>query len=147
MKKVLLLISVFFLASCEKDIIVLDTELDRLASFRTLWESNNIDSYEMTQESSCFCASEFVFPKRLRIEDKRLVAVNGGPFEEQFSYEFLTIDEAFDFIEDRLLQQPAIARIFYDGTYGFPYSFYFDMDERIADEEIGFSFSDFYLLD
>ena len=119
MKKVLLLISVFFLASCEKDIIVLDTELDRLASFRTLWESNNIDSYEMTQEASCFCASEFVFPKRLRIEDKWLVAVNGGPFEKQFSYEFLTIDEAFDFIEDRLLQQPAIARIFYDGTYGF----------------------------
>ena len=147
MKNILLLLSVFFLLSCEKDRVELDSELDRLATFRNLWEAQDIDSYEMVQEVSCYCMTDFTVPKRLSIENKRLVAVNGGPFEEQFSYEFLTIDEAFDFIEDRLLQQPASARIFYDGTFGFPYSFYFDMDFRVADEEIGYSFSDFYTSD
>lgn len=101
----------------------------------------------MTQEATCFFPGDFVFPKRLRIENNLLVSVNSGPFDEQFSYKFLTIEEAFNFIEDRLLQKPASATIFYDGIYGFPSSFYFDMDSRFADDEIGFSFSDFYIID
>ena len=66
----------------------------------------------MTQEATCFFPGDFVFPKRLRIENNLLVSVNSGPFDEQFSYKFLTIEEAFNFIEDRLLQKPASATNF-----------------------------------
>lgn len=147
MKKPLLILFALLLVNCSKEALFIDSEIDRLNTFRDLWEAQGIDSYEMTQEVSCFCASDFRFPKRLTIENNRLVAVNGGPFDEQFPNEFMTIEEAFNFIEDRLFENPATARIFYDGTFGFPYTFYFDMDLRIADEEIGYSFSDFYIID
>lgn len=146
MKNYFLLLCGLVLLGCEKDSIVI-SELERLDGFRALWYDQNIFDYEITQQISCFCPREYTVPKLMRIENNRLVAVNGGPFIEAYPTDFLTIDEAFDFIEDRLLENPDEARIFYDGTFGFPYSIYFDMDFTIADEEINYSFSDFYYLE
>ena len=142
MKKILSVVSVVILGACEKDALVV-SELERLDNFRNMWYAQEVHTYEITQEISCYCPREYTVPKVLQVENNRLVAVNGGPYIEEHPTEFLTINEAFDFIEERLLENPAEARIFYDGTYGFPYLFYFDMDDRIVDEEIEYSFSDF----
>lgn len=131
---------------CEKDPMIV-AELERLDEFRALWYDQAIIDYEITQQITCFCSREYTVPKVMRIEDNRLVAVNGDPFVEAYPNDFLTIDEAFDYIEERLQEQPDEARIFYDGTFGFPYSIYFDMDYNFADDEINYSFSDFYYLD
>jgi len=146
MKSYFLLLCALLLMGCEKDPIIV-SELARLEQFRSLWYEQDIYNYEITQQISCFCPRAFIAPKLLRIEDNRLVSVNGGPFIEAYPDDFLTIDEAFNFIEDRLREQPDEARLFYDGTFGFPYAIYFDMDYRIADEEISYSFSDFYFLE
>ena len=67
MKKPLLILFALLLVNCSKEALFIDTEIDRLNTFRDLWEAQGIDSYEMTQEVSCFCASDVTFAKRLTI--------------------------------------------------------------------------------
>lgn len=125
----------------------LSQEIDRLNEMRLLWFSHRISSYLITQQVSCFCVYEYTQPKVFRVINNQLQTINGESFEENYPTEYLTILEAFDFIEVKLNEAPHEIRISYNSTYGFPESFYFDMDEMMADEEIDFTFSNFSVLE
>ena len=89
---------------------------------------------------------EVVSSKQLTIINDELLSVNGEDFQEEYPSQYLTVAEAFAFIEEQLNKSPHITRITYDKTYGFPAAFYFDFEEAIADEELSYTFSDFTIL-
>ena len=67
----------------------------------------------------------------------------GQPFESLNDPSYRTIDEFFDYIQTQRALNPAVETIEYDEEYGFPSYIYFDISEMIADEEIGYTLTDF----
>ena len=128
-----LAINLFFV-SCSKE--------DQLSE-KDLWYSLNIDNYEMTQQISCFCFPyEFVLPKSIKVENDKIVSIDGKDPMKTVGYEsFYSINSLFNFIESKLNENPEFYEINYNKEYGYPVSIYFDMSKMIADEEIGYYLS------
>jgi hypothetical protein len=55
----------------------------------------------------------------------------------------MTIDEFFEYIKNQRLENPIVESLEFDSMYGFPTYIYFDISEMIADEEIGYTLTDF----
>jgi hypothetical protein len=122
------------------------TGYDELLRNRALWESKNINSYEYRFQWICFCLAERTMPVRVTVERNRITRVtameeNRDLDRRQFS-EYHTIDGLFDLIADAY-QRAEDVRIEYDPTYGYPTSVYIDYQKGVADEELGFTVSDF----
>lgn len=143
MSRIFLLLACLLVLSCAPSSVFNPDEV-QLRKHKALWESHGIVNYTVTQQISCFCLREYTMPKVLVIENNQVIRVNDALFSQEAHFNRFTIDQAFEFIREQLLTSPAIVRISYDETYGFPTSIYFDLDERIADEEINYSYSDFY---
>ena len=147
-----LLISIS-LISCSKDDYIKELDeweysLKKLYEKRDLWNSFKISNYEMSQQIFCFCYPEdFLMPKYIIVFDGNIKLINGSNPEDTIGYEsFYTINSLFDFIERKLKENPVVFQIEYDQEYGYPISMYFDISEMIADEEVGYSISDFKTL-
>ena len=56
---------------------------------------------------------------------------------------FETIDKLFEVIISALNKNPYAAQITYNPSYGFPVDVYIDLNQLMADEEIGFEIRDF----
>lgn len=138
--KLLLTILFLLFISCSRSNDIID-ELKGLE----LWESLNINDYNMTQTISCFCFPyEFTQPKDIEVENNLIISIDGKNPTETVGYSsFMTIDELFDFIESKLDEQPEFYEIEYNEEYGYPETLYFDMSKMIADEEIGYNVSNF----
>ena len=96
------LLILLFLFSCKKESSTLAEE-QLLDENRRLWESKAIEAYQFTQSIVCFCTVEYTRAKILRVQDKVLIAVDEQTnFEETSSNEYLTVEEAFAYIENRL---------------------------------------------
>ena len=148
MKSHLSYLLIFFLFfSCKKESSTLAEE-HLLDKNRRLWESKAIEAYQFTQSISCFCTVEYTRAKVLRVQDKVLIAVDGQiNFEETSSNAYLTVEEAFTYIENRLAEDHFDFSIDYHKDYGFPQQFYFDRSEMIADDEISHRFTAFEVVD
>ena len=141
------LLILLLLVSCKKEASP-QTQEQLLDENRRLWESKAIEAYQFTQSISCFCALEYTRTKVLRVQDKVLIAVDGQTnFEETSSNAYLTVEEAFAYIEHRLEEDHFDFSIDYHKDYGFPQQFYFDRSEMIADDEIGYRFTAFEVMD
>ena len=136
----LLSILILFSISCSKS----DDNINQLKGFE-LWESLNINHYNMTQTISCFCFPyEFTQPKDIEVENNLIISIDGKNPTETIGYSsFMTINELFDFIESKLNDQPEFYEIEYNEEYGYPETLYFDMSKMIADEEIGYNIFNF----
>ena len=128
-----------FLVSCSKE---------KQLSEKDLWFSLNIVNYKMTQQISCFCFPyEFILPKSIKVENDKIVSIDGKDPIETVGYEsFYSINSLFNFIESKLNENPEFYEINYNKEYGYPESIYFDISTMIADEEIGYYISDFKIL-
>ena len=133
------LVLIFFV-SCSKE---------EQLSEKDLWFSLNIENYEMIQQISCFCFPyEFNLPKSIKVENDKIVLIDGKDPKETVGYEsFFSINSLFYFIESKLKENPEIYEINYNKEYGYPESIYFDMSKMIADDEIGYYISDFKIMD
>ena len=141
------LLILLFLFSCKKEASS-QTQEQLLDENRRLWESKAIEAYQFIQSISCFCTLEYTRAKVLRVQDKVLIAVDGQTnFEETSSNAYLTVEEAFAYIEHRLSEDHFDFSIDYHEDYGFPQQFYFDRSEMIADDEIGYRFTAFEVVD
>jgi hypothetical protein len=109
-----------------------------------LWEKANIHSYEFLLRINCFCSPETIGPHRIQVKADTIFAVNGTPYDRAKSYVILkTIPDLFRFIRESDARTPFRKSVLYDSTFGFPTSLYYDFDERIADEEIGYIITEF----
>lgn len=143
MTRIISLLGCLLVLSCAPNSVFNPDEV-QLRKHKALWESHGMVNYTVTQQISCFCLREYTLPKVLVIENNHVISVNDDSFYQEVHFKRFTIDQAFEFIREQLLRSPAVVRISYDDTYGFPTSIYFDLDGRIADEEINYSYSDFY---
>ena len=130
-----------FTFSCEKEI---DPTSENLwGAEEEKWKAKEIINYDYTLQISCFCIREYTLPKRIEVRDNQVVSVEGLPFEYLNDPSYRTIDEFFDYIQTQRTLNPVVETIEYDKEYGFPSYIYFDISEMIADEEIGYTLTDF----
>ena len=141
--RLVLTISLLFFISCSRS----DDQIDELKG-KELWESLNINDYNMTQRISCFCFPfEFTQPKDIQVKNNLIASIDGKNPTETIGYNsFMTIDKLFDFIESKLDEEPEFHEIEYNKEYGYPESLYFDMSKMIADEEIGYLITNFKII-
>ena len=107
------------------------------------WENALILDYSFIFQVSCYCTIEYTRPKAVSVRDGKIVTVNDLAYSEEIHRGIFSINDLFKEIEKASNQNVAELKTTYDGFYGFPTKLYIDRDERIADEEIGYSISDF----
>lgn len=122
------------------------TGYDDLLRNRALWESKNIENYDYRFQWVCFCLVERTMPVRITVEKNRITRVMAMGEDRdldrgQFG-EYRTIDGLFDLVTDAYRRAEDV-RVEYDEVYGYPTSVYIDYQRSVADEELGFSVSDF----
>ena len=107
------------------------------------WENASILDYSFVFQVSCYCAEEYTSPKAVSVRDGNIVTVNDLAYSEEIHRGIFSINDLFKEIEKASNQKVAVLETTYDSFYGFPAKLYIDRDERIADEEIGYSISNF----
>ena len=147
-KKIFLLSLVFFYSCSEAENLHIVDPVDMEFNIALeKWNNKAIDSYTFDLSVSCFCMFETMPPWTIKVVNNKLKTLDGKALtEQQLEDEYwfaLTIRELFTIIENKLSANPFIYTSKYDSEYGFPVEIYFDMDEMIADEEIGYSISSF----
>lgn len=121
-------------------------ERDRLESNRELWRSQGASDYRYVYQATCFCIQEALIPVEIRVADGTIVSVTsvetGEPADPAFFSGDLTIEGLFATLSAALDQDPARFDVTYDPEFGYPRSAFIDFDERVADEEQGFTARD-----
>jgi hypothetical protein len=117
--------------------------LEKLEAQREKWEDFKMTAYHIDQQLSCFCIQELTANFRVKVENNTIVAVDDNPIQPDLHAHLMTIDATFDYVASKIKSKPDHIEISYDATYGFISSFYVDQSEMIADEEQGYTFSNF----
>ena len=107
------------------------------------WENASILDYSFVFQVSCYCTVEYTSPKTVSVRSGNIVTVNDLAYSEEIHRGIFSINDLFKEIEKASNQNVAVLETTYDSFYGFPTKLYIDRDERIADEEIGYSISNF----
>ncbi len=129
----LTLLFLFWCTACSK------TEVIREArNQEKIWNEKNITNYSYTLRVNCFCTIDRVGPHLIKVVNNKIVTVNGQTYNPEITGTLPTVSELFEIIKLKLSQKPFQEAIVYDPILGYPSSVYFDMDERIADEEVGY---------
>ena len=130
--------------SCSSDHKINSVEMD-LALAKEKWEKSNINSYSFTMQVSCYCMN--TDPNKIEVINNIIKKVNGKNVSqeelESIYWNVKSLNELFVIIEKKLSEDPFQYSIKYDEAYGFPTDAYFDMDEMIVDEEIGYYVTNF----
>jgi hypothetical protein len=126
------------LFSCTKSV-----DDDELSLNQKKWIGNNITNYEFTLTVNCFCLSARVGPHNIKVTDDKIVSVNNSPYDITKTGELMTINQLFEFIKTSIAKNPFRNTIEYNSTYGYPQNIYFDFNQQIADEEIGYQITNF----
>ena len=109
------------------------------AAERALWAQQQIASYRMMQQVSCFC------PPPLRgivvVNNDEIVSVLDPDTEEPFDSKdwsrFETVNELFDRLERAAARPAHQLKAQFDPTQSYPTSISIDYEELVADDEIG----------
>ena len=146
MKRLLLIPLVLFL-SCEGKKEIKDASVDPVQLAKEKWESKNITSYTINLSVNCFCPLSP--PIDIKVENDIITEINGDSItQSQLENDYWyanTVNELFLFIEQHLAQDPHEKILGFNSTYGYPEEIWFDLEEMIADEEIGFIISSFII--
>lgn len=127
------LLFLFWCTACSK------TELIRESNKKEkVWLAQNINNYSYTLRVNCYCVIERNGPHIIKVTNNKIVSVNGQPYNTDLTGPLPTVNELFGIIKTKLAQRPFQQSIVYHPSLGYPTSVYFDMDERIADEEAGY---------
>ncbi|XOV95271.1 MAG: DUF6174 domain-containing protein [Bacteroidota bacterium] len=149
MKKILYLLAILtgcFLAGCNESE---RTELEKLEAMHSRWLKLELTDYEYVAGYNCYCGG--TGPYTLKFKDGSLDTVYLTDQENhEIDYntlleltENLTIETLFERIEENIKRNPHSFNVKYDQKYFFPTEAYFDFDEDIVDEEIGYYVRDF----
>lgn len=129
----LTLLFLFWCTACSKTELINESNKQEKK-----WISKNITNYSFSLRINCFCVIERTGPHLIKVVNNKITSVNGLPYDPNLTGTLPTVSELFDIIQTKLSQRPFQQTIEYHPSLGYPTSAYFDMDERIADEEIGY---------
>ena len=133
----------FIILNCTKKTGVIPEDELNLQEQEKKWKKQGITDYEFTSQISCFCQSDYTLPKAIVVKKDKIQSINGVAYANLEYENHMTIDELFDYIEDRQNKNPVIENLEFDSVYGFPSYIYFDISEMIADDEIGYTITNF----
>ncbi len=136
MRYLTLLILILF--SCSKSI-----DEDKLSLNESKWQSSKTVNYEFTLSIMCFCPVERTGPHIIKVVNDKIVTVNNLPYNPALTGELMTINQLFEFVKTSIAKNPFRNTIEYNSTYGYPQNVYFDFNQQIADEEIGYQITNF----
>ena len=129
----LTLLFLFWCTACSKSEITKEAR-----NQEKIWNEKNITNYSYTLRVNCYCTTDRVGPHLIKVVNNKILSVNGQTYNPETTGTLPTVSELFEIIKLKLSQKPFQEAIVYDPLLGYPSSVYFDMDERIADEETGF---------
>lgn len=133
----------FIILNCTKKTGVIPEDELNLQEQEKKWKKQGIIDYEFTSQISCFCQSDYTLPKAILVKNDEIQSINGVAYANLEYENHMTIDELFDYIEDHQNKNPVIENLEFDSVYGFPSYIYFDISEVIADDEIGYTITNF----
>jgi len=126
---------------------------EQLTTAEQLWQDQNLTNYDFTLERQCFCPEEVRGPVNVQVRDGVAVsiiyvstgqAVNGGAFDNAD-----TMEKLFTILKDGYTGKGEFNRkadtitVTYDPDRGYPQTFFIDISEQIADEENGYTVTNF----
>ncbi len=129
----LTLLFLFWCTACSKSELIMEAK-----NQEKTWNEKNITNYSYSLRVNCFCTTERVGPHLIKVVNSKIVSVNGQPYNPEVTGTLPTVTELFEIIKLKLSQKPYQQNIEYHPELGYPTSVYFDMDQRIADEETGY---------
>lgn len=107
-------------------------------------------TYSYTVSISCFCSMDYVGPNGIILVDGIVTKFNASDIsvgDENYDLaQSLGLDDLIAQAERNMDQDPVRETIEYHPTYGFISKCYFDISEQIADEEWGYTITDFKVL-
>jgi hypothetical protein len=112
-------------------------EQARLDQARAQWRAQAIVDYTYVFSRGCFCVNEYREPVSITVRGRTIesvVSVAGGVPRDPAQYP--TIEGLFDQVQNAIDEDADQIRTEYDPARGFLASGYFDISERIADEEM-----------
>lgn len=125
------------------------TQLD---ANRKKWASQDIDDYSFTLQRSCFCRGDAIRPINIEVRDGEVSSARYAdtgeliPDDSQYNKQSvynLNADGLFNLVEQGIKSGAEKVDVSYDKTYGLPTSIYIDQSTQIADEEMGYTISNF----
>ncbi|MFQ6028686.1 MAG: DUF6174 domain-containing protein [Dehalococcoidia bacterium] len=125
----------------DTSLAVMQAQLDEN---RRLWESQGLDAYEMEFRWVCFCHPDYTVLVKVNVSsgdniDSVAYAENGLPVDQTMFGGFKSVDGLFELIQEAIAKEAHRISVEYHPILGYPVSAGIDYDERIADEERGFS--------
>ncbi|SEA33297.1 hypothetical protein SAMN05660964_01395 [Thiothrix caldifontis] len=124
----------------------------QLDANRKKWDSLDIDDYSFTLQRNCFCRGDAIRPINIEVRDgsvKSATYADTGellPDDRQTNKQSiynLNADGLFNLVEQGIKGGAAKVDVSYDKQYGLPASIYIDQSFQIADEEMGYTISNF----
>jgi hypothetical protein len=112
-------------------------EQARLDQARAQWRAQAVVDYTYVFSRGCFCVEEYREPVTITVRGRTVesvVTVATGAAREAAQYP--TIEGLFDLVQDAIDDDAATIHTEYDPARGFLTSGYFDISERLADEEL-----------
>lgn len=124
----------------------------QLDANRKKWESQGIDDYSFTLQRNCFCRGDAIRPINIEVRDGSVTSARYAdtgeliPDDRQYNKQSvynLNADGLFNLVEQGIKGGAAQVDVTYDKTFGIPTSIYIDQSQQIADEEMGYTISNF----
>ncbi len=130
------------LAACGGDLGP-DPQLAELERQQARWRLLRPASYRFGLERLCFCGRDARGPVRMTVVGPdatgRTYVSSGEPVPPALADLFPTVDGLFDVLRAALEGDAHRVEVTYDPISGAPIDLFVDYDERVADEELGFS--------
>ena len=108
--------------------------------------------YEMVYQKNCFCIPDMKLPYRVSVNKDSLVSDikhvdSGNPAENSIVIaNMLTVEKAFQVIQDAWAAAAPNVTVVYNEDYGHPAYVYIDKSARIRDEEYSFTIQNVTLV-
>ena len=128
----------FSIFSCEDS----KSNISSLEESQEKWNSHSLKSYRMNLNIVCNCIPTPDID--IRVDDGKISLINANgssyvnPDIDSTFWHAKTVDGLFSFIDEKLSENPFQKTLKFNSKYGYPEEIFFDIEEMIADEEIGY---------
>lgn len=125
------------------EVIEENAKLQQLEQNQQLWDNQNINSYQITSQTICFCPSpnEMVITVEEENISEAFYTISGEYLTAQELEYVLTINQHFEIIRDAINQEAFSLDVTYEPTFGYPTEISIDYIEMTVDDEITYLLS------
>lgn len=145
--KITLMSLALIFAGCFHEKDSLEEQQNNLDTNLALWNEQNIHTYQFNFRQSCFCGPDIIREKTIFVVDDIITEAFYTDSSEYLTVDelsrLLTIDERFDYIQNRIDEGVDELIVIYNATYGYPEEIHVDYWRNAIDDEVSFYISDF----